>query len=51
MKNYADRNRRYLEFEEGQMVLVKLQPYRQLSVALRKKSETRIEIFWPFFHN
>jgi len=51
MKNYVDRKRRYLEFEEGELVLVKLQPYRQHLVALRKKSETRIQIFWPFPHN
>jgi len=49
MKNYADRNRRYLEFEEGELVLEKLQPYTQHSVALRKKNQKLgLYFFGPF---
>lgn len=36
MKFYADKGRRSLEFQIGDQVLVKLQPYRQNSIALRK---------------
>lgn len=36
MKNQADRKRRDLQFEVGELVLVKLQPYRQHSMALCK---------------
>nr|GEV31277.1 hypothetical protein [Tanacetum cinerariifolium] len=35
MKANANRHRRDLEFKEGEFVLVKLQPYRQVSVANR----------------
>lgn len=39
MKKYADMMRRPLEFQIGDMVLVKLQPCRQHSVALRKNQK------------
>jgi len=39
MKLYADKTRRQLEFHEGDLVLVKLQPYRQHSVVLRKSQK------------
>ncbi|XP_039056307.1 uncharacterized protein LOC120199215 [Hibiscus syriacus] len=35
-KNQADKHRRELEFEEGAWVYVRFQPYRQLSLRLRK---------------
>nr|GEX29189.1 hypothetical protein [Tanacetum cinerariifolium] len=35
MKANANRHRRNLEFKEGEFVLVKLQPYRQVSIANR----------------
>jgi len=37
MKRNAHKKRRQIEFKEGDMVFVKLQPYRQNSLALRKK--------------
>jgi len=46
MKNYADARRKPFQLAIGDMVLVKLQPYRQHSVSLRKKSETHTEILW-----
>jgi len=48
MKLYADKNRRPLEFEEGELVLVKLQPYRQHSLALRKNQKLGLRYFGPF---
>lgn len=36
MKHQADKNCRHVEFQLGDQVLVKLQPYRQSSVALQK---------------
>ena len=36
MKAYADAKRKELEFQVGDLVFVKLQPYRQHSVALRR---------------
>ena len=37
MKQIADKKRTEREFEEGDWVFLKLQPYRQNSVAVRKK--------------
>jgi len=47
MKLYADKNRPPLEFE-GELVLVKLQPYRQHSLALRKNQKLGLRYFGPF---
>ena len=39
MKLQADKKRTHLEFNIGDMVLVKLQPYRQLSVSQKKNNK------------
>ena len=39
MKAQADKKRRNVEFAIGDLVLVKLQPYRQHSIQLRKNQK------------
>lgn len=46
MKQQADKHRSDRTFEIGDMVYVKLHPYRQTSVAFR--NNTRTEILWSF---
>lgn len=48
MKNQADKKRRDLELQVGDWVLVRLQPYRQQSVALRKNKKLGMRFFGPF---
>nr|KYP63732.1 Transposon Ty3-G Gag-Pol polyprotein [Cajanus cajan] len=48
MKKFADKKRIPLEFDIGELVLVKLQPYRQHSVALRKHQKLGLRYFGPF---
>jgi hypothetical protein len=48
MKTYADRNRREVTFKVGDMVLVRLQPYRQHSAVLRKNQKFSMRYFGPF---
>nr|KYP34469.1 hypothetical protein KK1_044569 [Cajanus cajan] len=48
MKVQADKKRRNVEFQVGDMVLVKLQPYSQLSLALQKNQNLGMRYFGPF---
>jgi len=50
MKMQADKKRREreLQFKVGDLVLVKLQPYKQHSVALRKHQKLGMRYFGPF---
>ncbi|CAJ2644785.1 unnamed protein product [Trifolium pratense] len=48
MKKQADKHRIEVKFQLGDLVLVKLQPYRQQSVALRKNHKLEMRYFGPF---
>jgi len=48
MKKFADQKRQEVEFKIGDMVLVKLQHYRQNSLALRKNKKLGLKYFGPF---
>ncbi|XP_072086971.1 uncharacterized protein [Arachis hypogaea] len=48
MKYHADKQRCQVELEEGDLALVKLQPYRQHSMALRKHQKLGMRYFGPF---
>ncbi|KAI5438609.1 hypothetical protein KIW84_024371, partial [Lathyrus oleraceus] len=48
MKKFADSKRRVLEFQVGDHVLVKLQPYRQYSIALQRNQKLGLRYFGPF---
>jgi len=48
MKKQTDKRRRHVQFNVGDMVLVKLQSYRQNSVALRKDQKLGMKYFGPF---
>ena len=48
MKKYADQKCRLEEWKVGDMVLVKLQPYKQHSIALRKNQKLSLRYFGPF---
>ena len=48
MKMQTDKKRRDLQFKEGDLVLVKLQPYRQHFITLRKHHKLGMRFFGPF---
>jgi len=48
MKKQANKNRRHMEFVVGDLVLVKLQPYRQHSLALRNNNKLTMRYFGLF---
>nr|GEU58580.1 hypothetical protein [Tanacetum cinerariifolium] len=48
MKENANRHRRDLEFKKGEFVLVKLQPYRQVSVANRLSVKLNPRYYGPY---
>ncbi|PNX92889.1 Ty3/gypsy retrotransposon protein [Trifolium pratense] len=48
MKHQADKHRKDVKFQIGELVLVRLQPYRQQSVALRKNQKLGMRYFGPF---
>lgn len=48
MKHFADAKRREVQYEVGEFVFVKLQPYRQHSVQLRRFQKHAMRYFGPF---
>jgi hypothetical protein len=48
MKKQEDKHRMDMTFQVGELVLVKLLPYRQQSVALRKNKNLGVRYFGPF---
>lgn len=48
MKDYADKNRTERVFQEGELVYLKLQPYRQATVSLTKALKLAPKFYGPF---
>jgi hypothetical protein len=48
MKNLADKHRTDVEFKEGDWVFMKLQPYRQSTLAHRKSNKLARRFYGPF---
>ena len=48
MKNQADKKSQDVNLQVGDLVLVKLQPYKQHSAALRKNHKLGMHFFGPF---
>lgn len=48
MKYYADKKRKEREFSEGDMVYLKLQPYRHTSLSLHRHLKLHSKFYGPF---
>ena len=48
MKLYEDRHRRKLEFQPGEMVYLKLQPFRQMSLRVRGNMKLSSRFYGPY---
>lgn len=48
MKFFADKHRKDYEFQQGQLVLLKLQPFRQLSLRHRSSHKLSLRYYGPY---
>ncbi|KAA0054763.1 hypothetical protein E6C27_scaffold437G00440 [Cucumis melo var. makuwa] len=48
MKNYADKKRTHVEFQEGEMVFLKIRPHRQVSLRNKRNGKLSSKFFGPF---